>query len=74
MSRWNHPELTDVIEALQLLSDARRECDKAHEEYTGYSWGYAGHHLIQAVDDATDRLADALGKYVDSRIDARLNK
>lgn len=72
MSRWDRPELTAVIEAIQVLVDARRECDAAHEAYTGWSWGYVGGHLITAVDDATDTLAEKLNAYIDSRIEERL--
>lgn len=74
MSRWDHPELNDVIEALNRVFEAREECDKAHREYDGCSWGYHGQHLIQAVDDATDNLAAKLNDLIDARIAERINR
>ena len=74
MSRWDHPELNAAIEALDRVSEARKECQEEHERYTGWSWGYHGARYIQAVDDATDALAEAIDALIDARIKERLQK
>ena len=48
------------LQAIEEYFDAKRECDKARDEYDGRSWGYYGSHLIDSVAEKAAEVEDSL--------------
>lgn len=60
--------MSELIQALQDIIEARRAHDEAFKEYGGYSWGYVGHTLIENIKKAEDKFELCLERFVDNRI------
>ena len=67
-------DIDEVLNAFKKYGEARREHDEAADEYDGYSWGYHGAYLQDAVDEAGKEAKAQLDKYIDARITAALAK
>ena len=69
--------MDELMQAFQDSADAQFEFNKAYEEYEGYSWDWAGHHIIEAKEKANKRFQEAPQEVIDERIAlaiAKLNK
>lgn len=64
--------MEELLYALANVIDATNEHDKAKEEYTGWSWGYAGAGLIYERDKARKDFADRLSAVIDARVEAKI--
>ena len=63
-----------LVQSLTEYVDARREHDKAFDEFTGYSWGYHGRSLVQAYEDAAKEFQDRLSAFIDQRVEQRIGQ
>jgi len=66
--------IESLMNALQRAIDARHECNKAHDAYEGYSWGWAGSRVIKAVNKAQADFEEALVGFIDDRIRKALER
>ncbi len=57
-----------LIGAIARYLRAEDACNKARDEYGGYSWDYAGHDFIKDVENAQDEFEQALNAIIDERI------
>lgn len=73
----NTQDIECLGQALQNYIEAKREHDKARDEYEGYSWGYHGRFLVVAMENAADEFGNRLTALIDNRVsealDARSN-
>lgn len=64
--------MDDLWRAIEQWIVAKKEYDKAREEYDGYSWDWAGHDVITALEDARILAEKAINETIDKRIRAAL--
>ena len=67
-------ELECLVQSLEDAIDARNELKSAQDSYQGYSPGYHLRREIDAVKDAACEFGNRLGKVIDRRVAAKLNK
>ena len=66
--------IEDLMNALQRAIDAQHQHNKAHDEYQGGSWDYAGHYVIEDMKKAQADFENALRIHIDERIEVALAK
>lgn len=63
-------DIDNLMDAFAKYVEARQVHDKAQDEYEGYSWGYHGTRLQEAVNKAGEHTKAELNAYIDKRIAA----
>ena len=66
------PDMDMLWQAINNWIAAKKEYGKAYEEYDGYSWDWAGHNVIKAVEEAQECAENVIGRIIDRRIKAIL--
>jgi uncharacterized protein YdiU (UPF0061 family) len=61
-----------LVQSLQNVIEAKTEHDKARDDYDGYSWGYHGRYLVDAMENAARDFEERLETYIDQAIQRRL--
>mgnify|MGYP001578847766 CR=1 FL=1 len=70
----NTIEVEGLIQALQNVLEAKMEHDKARDAYEGYSWGYHGRRLVDAVENAADEFGKRLDALIEKKVDEALER
>lgn len=63
-----------LTHAISRLSEAQANYEKAHQEYQGGSWGWAGQPLKEKIEEAEKKLEDSLNEIIDIRVKVILEK
>ena len=64
----------ELIESLVRLMNVQSRYNKAAEEYEGYSWDWAGSHIIQELDNAKKDFKKTMDEYIDKRVDEKIKE
>jgi hypothetical protein len=67
-------ELECLLHAFTNYASAKQAQQKAHDEFTGYSPGYFLSSYNDAVKDASAEFGNYLGKVIDRRVKAAIEK
>ena len=64
----NTLEMECLIQALQNAVAAKIEHDTARAAYDGYSWGYHGRSLVEAMENAAQELSERLDTLIEKKV------
>lgn len=64
----NTLEVECLIQALENALKARIDHDTARDEYGGYSWGYHGRPLVDAMENAADEFGTRLTSLIEKKV------
>lgn len=67
-------EIEQLIQSLENLLEAKSTHDKERDSYQGYSWGYYGQSVIQAVTDAAEDFGNRLEALIEKRVNQAIEK
>jgi len=60
-------EIDELTESLVRIINVQTRYNKESAEYEGYSWDWAGHNIIEELNDAKDDFKTLMDKYIDQR-------
>jgi|19_taG_2_1085344.scaffolds.fasta_scaffold01229_14 hypothetical protein len=67
-------DIDELTRSLLRLVLVQSEYNKAFEEYEGYSWDWAGGHIIEELSDAKKDFKKLMDGYIDQRVEAKIRE